>query len=234
MTETILSRLKEMGDPERTAHKQRFFKTGPGEYAEGDLFLGVRVPMVRKLVREFRGLPIEESRELLVSPWHEARLFALLVMVDAFVRGTEADRQRIYSLYMKNTSRIDNWDLVDSSAPGIVGAFLWQRDRDPLRRLAASSSLWERRIAMIATLFFIRRKDFSTTLELAAVLLDDPEDLIHKASGWMLREVGKRDRETEEAFLRVHFHAMPRTMLRYAIEKFPPDLRRRFMSKDKD
>ena len=230
--DAILQRLRAMGDPERAAHNQGFFKTAPGEYAAGDRFLGVRVPLVRQLVREYRGLDLQTLPGLLNSPWHEVRLFALLTMVDMFSRANQAGREAVYGLYMQHRQGVNNWDLVDVSAPGIVGRWLWRRDRSPLLRLADADSLWERRIAVMATFHFIRKGDFHTTIELSERLLADPKDLIHKAVGWMLREVGKRNREVEEAFLRAHCRAMPRTMLRYAIEKFPPDLRRRYMHPD--
>lgn len=227
--EIIESRLSELGDPDRARHHLRFFRTGPGEYGEGDRFLGVRVPMVRRLVRELRGLSLDDLRDLLNSQWHEARLFALLALVDAFSRGTENSREEIYRLYMSHTRRVNNWDLVDSSAAQVVGAYLFEKDRTPLYHLAVSPSLWERRIAVIATFHFIRLQDFNDTLAIAALLLGDREDLIHKATGWMLREVGKRNRAVEEEFLNTHCRVMPRTMLRYAIEKFPPHLRQWYL-----
>jgi 3-methyladenine DNA glycosylase AlkD len=227
----IETRLREMGDPESARVLQGYFRTGPGEYGEGDRFLGIRVPALRALVREYRGVALGEMDTLLGSPWHEARLLALLLMVDAYGRGGAAAREDIYRLYLERTSRINNWDLVDLSAPHVVGAHLVQGDRSVLEGLARSELLWERRIAILATQHFIRRGDFGTTLRIAEMLVDDRHDLIHKAVGWMLREVGNRDREAEETFLRRHHATMPRTMLRYAIEKFPPELRRRYMQR---
>ena len=185
--------------------------------------------MLRGLVREYRGLPPERAAELLRSPWHEARLFACLLLADAYPRGDAPAREAIYRLYLQNTRYINNWDLVDSSAPHVVGAHLQAGDRTVLEWLARSDSLWERRIAILATQHFIRRGAFGTTLRIAEMLVDDPHDLIHKAVGWMLREVGNRDRAAEEAFLVRHHRTMPRTMLRYAIEKFPPDLRESYL-----
>ena len=225
----ILARLREIGDPEHARFVAGYFRTGPGEYGEGDRFLGIRIPALRALVREHRGTPVDQMVELLRSPWHEARLFALLLLVDAYGRADAEGREAIYRLYLANTRHIDNWDLVDSSAPQIVGAHLEERDRGILEELAQSESLWERRIAILATQHFIRRGDFGTTLRIAEMLVGDRHDLIHKAVGWMLREVGNRDRAAEEAFLRRHHRTMPRTMLRYAIEKFPPDLRQRYL-----
>lgn len=225
----ILARLQQLGDPEHARFVAGYFRTGPGEYGEGDQFLGIRIPVLRALVREYRGVPLDEAAQLLRSPWHEARLFGLLLLVDAYTRGKAEAREAIYRLYLENLAYINNWDLVDLSAPNIVGAHLEAGDRALLDRLARSESLWERRIAILATQHFIRRGDFDTTLRIAEMLVDDRHDLIHKAVGWMLREIGNRDRAAEEAFLRRHHRTMPRTMLRYAIEKFPPDLRQAYM-----
>jgi len=225
-----LDRLQALGSPESAAFAARYFKTGPGQYGEGDVFLGIRVPALRKLAGEFRDLPEGEVLSLLGSEFHEARLLALLIWVRAASRGDEATRRRIYDLYLANTRSVNNWDLVDASARQIVGGYLHDKDRGPLHRLARSKSVWERRIAIVATHDFIARHDFADTLEIAEVLLGDPHDLIHKAAGWMLREVGKQDRAALEGFLRTHHRAMPRTMLRYAIEQFPPDVRRAYLT----
>jgi 3-methyladenine DNA glycosylase AlkD len=206
-----------------------YFRTGPGDYGEGDQFLGIRVPALRKLARALRGTPLDAAAELMRSHWHEARLLALLLLADIHARGDAATREAVYRLYLDNTRYVNNWDLVDTSAPGIVGAHLVEGDHGVLDRLARSESLWERRIAIMATQHFIRRGDFGTTLRIAEMLVNDPEDLIHKAVGWMLREVGNRDRAAEETFLRRHHRTMPRTMLRYALEKFPPDLRAAYL-----
>lgn len=227
--DAILARLREMGNPEDAAFLQRYFRTGPGEYGAGDRFLGIRVPAVRKLVREHRGTPLHEVATLLRSAWHEARLLALLLLVDTYARGNGDTREAVYRLYLASTAYINNWDLVDTSAPHVVGAHLAAGDRTELERLARSESLWERRIAMLATQHFIRRGELDTALRIAEMLVGDRHDLIHKAVGWMLREIGDRDRAAEEAFLRRHLATMPRTMLRYAIEKFPPDLRQAYL-----
>lgn len=224
-----LYRLQALGSPEAAAFAARYFKTGPGEYGEGDVFLGVRVPALRKLAGEFRDLTEGEVLSLLGSEFHEARLLALLIWVRAAAKGDEATRRRVYDLYLANTRSVNNWDLVDASAREIVGGYLHDKDRRPLHRLARSASVWERRIAIVATHDFIARHDYADTLGIAGMLLGDPHDLIHKAAGWMLREVGKRDRATLEGFLRAHQGAMPRTMLRYAIERFPPDVRRAYL-----
>ena len=221
----IRERLAALGDPRVAEGSRRFFKTGPGEYGEGDLFRGIRVPVLRALAKEYRSIPLPEAVRLLGSAFHEDRLLALLLLVRLYSRGDEASRGEIYRLYLKNTRFINSWDLVDSSAEQIVGAHLRDRSRAPLGRLAKSASLWDRRIAVMATFHFVKRGEFRETLDLARALLHDREDLIHKAVGWMLREVGKRDAEAEERFLRENYRRMPRTMLRYAIEKFPEERR---------
>jgi len=229
MLETARAALREQADADHARTLQRFFKTGPGEYGEGDCFIGVRVPAIRRLVRRFRGLSPADARTLLRTVIHEERLLALLVLVEQYRRGDAAERGRIYRLYLTNTRHINNWDLVDSSAEHIVGAYLWERSREPLHRLAGSTSLWERRIAIMATFHFIKQGEFAETLVLADKLLADPEDLIHKAVGWMLREVGKRDQALAEGFLRQRYRQMPRTLLRYAIERFPEALRQQYL-----
>lgn len=225
----IQGKLRALADPKRAAVHQRFFKTAPGEYGEGDRFLGIRVPVLRKLAREYRAISLAETRNLLASSIHEERFLALLIMVSKYRAGNEEEREAIYRLYLDSTRFINNWDLVDTTAEHIVGDYLRERDRSALRRLASSRNLWERRIAILATFHYIKLNSFDETLAIAEALLDDPEDLIHKAVGWMLREIGKRDMRTEERFLRKRYKAMPRTMLRYAIEKFPEPLRQRYL-----
>ena len=227
--QAIQKRLKALGSNEIAATSQRFFKTGPGEYGEGDKFIGIRVPVLRKLTKDYLDLPIKEITILLQSPVHEERLFALLLLVRISSKADEALKKKFYELYLKNTEFINNWDLVDSSAEHIVGAYLKDRRRAPLYRLAKSTDLWERRIAIMATFHFIKHKDFSDTLKIAKILLLDRHDLIHKAVGWMLREIGKRDLSAEEDFLKQHYKNMPRTMLRYAIEKFPEPKRQKYL-----
>jgi 3-methyladenine DNA glycosylase AlkD len=226
----IKKRLRSLARAEAIPVLQSFFKTGPGQYGEGDVFIGVRVPQLRMLCRECRGITPAQVVPLLRSRVHEERLLALLLLVDAFQRGSISDRRQIYQLYRANTAFINNWDLVDASAPQIVGAWLHDRSRRPLMQLAASSSVWERRIAIIATFYFIKAGEFDDTFLVADRLLDDPHDLIHKALGWMLREVGNRDGAAERRFLKRRYLRMPRTMLRYAIEKFPEGERRRYLA----
>lgn len=229
VADEISFRIRQLGDPVKAGFLQGFFKTGPGGYAEGDLFIGVKVPEVRGLLKEYRKLTPEQVMPLLVSGIHEERLFALLALVRFFDRGDALIRESVYDLYLANTGSINNWDLVDCSAPAIVGGHLLGRDTEPLYRLARSTSLWERRIAILATFTFIRHNRFDDTLAICRMLLGDCQDLIHKATGWMLREVGKRDQYALEEFLRMHCRVMPRTMLRYAIEKFPADKRRMYL-----
>jgi 3-methyladenine DNA glycosylase AlkD len=227
--EEISKRLQKMGNKEDARFLQGFFKTGVGQYGEGDIFLGIRVPALRKLAKEYKALPLKEILLLLRSPYHEVRLFALILFVNAFARGDENIQKKIYDLYMANTRYINNWDLVDISAHNITGAFLLERSRKPIYQLAKSKNLWERRMAVLATFHFIKSNQFADSLKIAAILLQDKEDLIHKAVGWMLREIGKRDIVCAESFLQKHCQVMPRTMLRYAIERFTPAKRRRYM-----
>jgi 3-methyladenine DNA glycosylase AlkD len=225
----IRLRLRTLADKNTAVVLQRFFKTGPGEYGEGDVFLGIKVPLLRKLAAEFEGEPLETIRILLKSKIHEERVLALMILVRRFARENDQGRRQIYDFYLAHVRFINNWDLVDGSAPYIVGAFLSSRNRKPLYVLAKSSSLWERRIAILATLHFIRQNDFADSLRISELLLGDEHDLIHKAVGWMLREVGKRDRLIGETFLKSHYRKMPRTMLRYAIERLPESRRRRYL-----
>jgi 3-methyladenine DNA glycosylase AlkD len=213
--------LRQLGNPEVAAFLAGYFKTGPGEYAAGDVFVGVNVPAVRELVQAHKALPVEVVESWLASAIHEVRLLALLILVKRFPRAKQEQREAIVRMYLRQTARINNWDLVDCSAGHILGAWLFDRDRQLLDRLAGSEMLWERRIAIIATAWFIRRGEFHDTLRLAEMLLEDEESLMHKATGWMLREVGNRDLATLLGFLDKHATAMPRTMLGYAIEKLP-------------
>src|SRR5262245_62175692 len=219
--------VRALADPRRAAVLRSFFKTGPGEYGEGDVFLGLTVPQVRGLVRRHRGTPVDVCRALADSKFHEERLLALLLLVDRFQRGT--DRALVYRAYLDLRPRINNWDLVDASAEHILGGWLEDRSLAPLRSWAASKNLWVRRMSILATFRFIKKGRFHPTLDVARRLLDDREDLIHKAVGWMLREVGKRDKPTLIAFLERHARRMPRTTLRYAIERFPERERRAWL-----
>ncbi len=222
--------LKKLGNDLIAEHSQRFFKTGKGEYAEGDKFLGIRVPVLRKQAQNYKDLSIKETLLLLKSSFHEARLLALFILTKKFAESSDKQKSEIYNLYLQNMQHINNWDLVDSSAPYIVGAYLEKRDKAMLYKLAASKRLWERRIAIVATFYLIRKNNFTDTLAIAELLLKDKEDLIHKAVGWMLREVGKRDLEILKSFLKRYYTEMPRTMLLIAIERFPEKERRAYLS----
>jgi len=225
----IRARLRQLADKNTAKVLQAFFKTGPGEYGEGDVFIGIKVPPLRMLAKECEEAPLKTLKALLMSKIHEERTLALMILVRQFERGSERMREQIYNFYLAQTRFINNWDLVDGSAPYIAGPFLWERDRKPLYVLARSASLWEKRIAILATFYFIRRNDFADALKISKLLLADEHDLIHKAVGWMLREIGKRDTAAAESFLKAHYRKMPRTMLRYAIERFPEARRRKYV-----
>ena len=221
--------LRALGDPAIAEHSQRFFKTGKGEYGEGDRFLGIRVPLIRKQVTRYKDALPGAILSILKSPYHEERLFAVLSLVNRYQRGDEPTKKRIFDTYLENIRYINNWDLVDSSAHLIVGPWLEPRSRKRLYRMARSSDLWTRRVAIMSTYHFIRSHEFVDTLGIALLLLEDDHDLIHKAVGWMLREVGNRERHVEEQFLKENYQQMPRTMLRYAIEKFPEKSRQAYL-----
>ena len=226
----IQRELESLADPGQAATLQRFFKTGPGEYGEGDRFRGLRVPVLRKVVRKYRHLSLAEAEQLLQSAFHEDRLLALLILIQHYYQGDLALEGEIHRLYLEHRGLVNNWDLVDASAPHLLGHYLRDRPKDPLPRLAASRVLWDRRMAIIATFDFIRQGGYDETLRVARLLLGDPEDLIHKAVGWMLREVGKREAAVAEAFLQAHYRQLPRTMLRYAIERFPEARRQAYLT----
>jgi len=227
---SIKKDLQAESDPLKKKGLSRFFKTGKGEYGEGDIFLGVTVPKIRRVAKKYKDVSLDEIRTLLRSLIHEERLTALLILVENFRKADETEKTEIFNLYLKNTKYINNWDLVDLSASRIVGEFLKDKPVDILYTLAKSKSLWERRIAIISTFQFIWEGRFAETLKISKILLTDRHDLIHKAVGWMLREVGKRSFKTEEGFLKKHYKKMPRTMLRYSIEKFPEKLRLRYLT----
>ena len=223
--------FKKAADPARARHLARYFKTGKGEYAEGDKFLGLTVPVTRSLAAKYRDLPLKDIKSLLASPWHEHRLCALMLLLERFRRGGTPERAEIYGLYLANTRFINNWDLVDLSAPGIMGGWLKDKSRKPLYRLAASELVWERRIAVLACFNFIKDGESSDALAIARRLLDDEHDLMHKAVGWMLREVGKKcSKKILLDFLKAEYARLPRTALRYAIEKFPANRRKRLLA----
>lgn len=225
--------LRRLADPARARSNAWFFKTAPGQYGAGDKFIGLTVPKTRAVARAFKNLSLPDTAKLLTSPYHEIRLCALLILVENFTRakkqGEEKKQKEIYNFYLKNLKWVNNWDLVDLSAHKIVGAYLLNRPRDVLYKLAGSKNIWERRVAIISTAYFIGQKDFADTLKISERLLEDKHDLIHKAAGWMLREVGKRDLKVLENFLEKYYRKMPRTMLRYAIEKFPEQRRRAYL-----
>jgi len=208
---------------------QWFFKTGKGEYGEGDKFVGIRVPVQRKIAKQFGELDLKDLELLLDSKIHEERLISLLILVEKYNKADEKVKEIIFRFYKKNRRKINNWDLVDLSAPKIMGIHLLNRDKQILYRFAHSKNLWEKRISIISTYSFIKNHDFNTTLEISDVLLNDAQDLIHKAVGWMLREVGKQDLNTLEKFLKPRYNKMPRTMLRYSIEKFPEKKRKKYL-----
>lgn len=227
--EDVQKALSARSRPDFAVALRRFFQTGPGGYGEGDRFRGLKVPVIRKTALAFAALPFPEAKRLLASPWHEDRFAALVILARQFRRGDDALQGRIYRLYLRGAKWINNWDLVDVFAPRILGVYLEHRDRSPLFALARSRNLWERRMAMLSTAWFIRQGDFADALRIADMLSASPEDLMHKAVGWMLREVGNRDRKAEEAWLAPRYRTLPRTLLRYAIEKFPPDRRRAYL-----
>ncbi|MEK7094916.1 MAG: DNA alkylation repair protein [Patescibacteria group bacterium] len=235
MKETVQFALRAKKDPIKAKNLKWFFKTGRGEYGEGDKFLGVSVPDVRAIAKRFRGLSLQELKTLLRSPFHEERQAALFILISQFQKGNEALRKKIFKMYLAHTSFINNWDLVDCSAEHIVGAYLEQKSKTLLLKLARSRLLWNRRVAMIATFRFIKNGSSDAALKIAKLLVHDKHDLIHKAVGWMLREVGSRCLMRDlKTFLRQHSRAMPRTMLRYAIEKFPEQKRKIHLKKRSD
>lgn len=227
---TVIAELKKLGTPKKAAASAWFFKTGKGHYGEGDVFFGVTVPEQRILAKRYNDLTISAIAKLLQSKVHECRQTALLILVRQYKEADAKGRERIARFYLSTTERINNWDLVDVSAPYILGDYLLTKNRRLLYTLARSKNVWERRIAIVATYAFIRNNEYSDTLKIARTLLTDTHDLIHKAVGWMLREVGKRSLKAEEEFLKKYAGVMPRTMLRYAIEKFPEAKRKAYLS----
>jgi len=221
--------FKKLSSPEGAKIAQRFFKTGPGEYGEGDIFAGLKVPQSRELAKKYKDFGFSELQVLIRSKIHEERTIALMIMSQQFKKADEVQQTKIYKFYFKNIRHINNWDLVDGSAPYIVGPYLEKRERKILYKLARSKNLWEKRIAMLSTFYFIRQKDFKDALQIATLLLHDKHDLMHKAVGWMLREIGNRNSALEKKFLKQHAATMPRTALRYAIEKFPEAERQKYL-----
>ncbi len=230
--EKVINELKGIADSEIAEHSARFFKSGPGEYGEGDQFLGIRVPNQRAIAKSYSHISLNDVHDLLKSPYHEIRLTALLILVYKYQKAKKYEqRENIYQFYIDHLDKVNNWDLVDSTAKYIVGQFLheYNQDRSVLYTLSDSKNLWERRIAIIATFHFINKGDFETTLELSEKYLTDHEDLIHKATGWMLREIGKQNESVLINFLDMHYQKMPRTMLRYSIEKLDEPVRQRYL-----
>ena len=223
----IKNDLKSLGNPEKAKIHQKFFKTGKGQYGEGDIFLGIKVPVLRKKAKKYQTISFSLIKKLICSPIHEERFLSLVILINRFSgkKSNELQRKKIFDFYIKHKKYINNWDLVDISAPHILGQWLINKDKEILYKLSKSLNLWDKRIAIISTLYFIRQNDFKDTLKICEILLNDKHDLIHKAAGWMLREIGKKDIKVEENFLKKNYKKMPRTMLRYAIERFPEKLR---------
>ena len=228
--EQIKKDLLQLSNPNKAKKLSGFFKTGTGQYGEGDVFLGIPVPEQRKIAKKYINLHLNDLEQLLRSKIHEHRLTALVILVTKYEKADVSGKNDIFRFYLKNTENINNWDLVDLSAPKIVGDYLLNKDRTILFKLAKSNNLWERRIAILSTFSFIRNNDFEDSLRISKLLLQDEHDLIHKAVGWMLREIGKRDQDLEEQFLNENYIQMPRTMLRYAIEKFDENKRKFYLS----
>ena len=225
--------LQGVANKEKAKLLQGFFKTGKGQYGEGDIFLGIVVPEQRKTAKKHSDLTLPDIQKLLNSKIHEYRLTALFILIDKYKKAEEKTKKEIFNLYLKNTSNINNWDLIDLSAPNIVGNYLLDKPRDIIYNLANSKSLWEKRISILATFEFIKNKEYKDTLNISKILLNDTHDLIHKSVGWMLREVGKRvSQQKEEEFLKKHYKKMPRTMLRYAIERFEETKRQSYLKNE--
>lgn len=232
--EEIIAVLTAAADPSVAEQSKRFFKTGPESYGHADLFLGLRVPFLRTTAKRYHSIGLAQIRSLLQSRYHEIRLCGVFMLVFRFQQGCDIDKDQVYQFYIEHTQYINSWDLVDSSAYQIVGPYTEHGSKAVLTRLAKSKDIWERRIAIIATLHFIRNGHYKTTLRIAKILLKDKEDIIQKAVGWMLREVGNRDPSSENSFLELHASSMPRTMLRYAIEKYPEDERQAWLVRSRD
>jgi 3-methyladenine DNA glycosylase AlkD len=232
MLEQIKKDLAQLGDPERAKNSRWFFKTGKGQYGEGDIFLGITVPEQRKIAKKYVDLSFDDLQELLKSKIHEHRFTALVILISKYQKAEESIKKEIFDFYLENSENINNWDLVDLSAPKIVGNYLLDKERSILYKLAKSDSLWERRISILSTFTFIYNNGFEDALSISEILLNDEHDLIHKAVGWALREIGKRDQNLEEKFLSKHYLHMPRTMLRYAIEKFDEKKRKKYLNRN--
>lgn len=227
----IKQELLDYGNAEKAAHSLYFFKTGKGQYGEGDKFIGITLPEMRAVIKSYKNLQLNEIEKLLIDEIHECRLCALLILVNQFRKADEVTRGIIVDFYLSHTQYVNNWDLVDCSSHVILGVWLMDKERSVLYDLSKSDSLWEQRIAIVSTMTFIRNNDFSDALRLSEIYLTHKHDLIHKASGWMLREVGKRDELSLTGFLDDYYKQMPRTMLRYSIEKLSPEQKKHYMTK---
>ncbi len=230
MLDSLIKDLENSKNPEKAKIFQRFFKTGKGDYGEGDIFLGLNVPLQRSIAKKYLDLSLPKIQELLKSRIHEHRLVALIILINKYKKSSEREKENIFGFYLKNTKNINNWDLVDISCPNIIGDFLSEKDKKTLYGLVGSENLWEKRIAIISCFAFIKKNEFGDALTISELLMKDKHDLIHKAVGWMLREIGKRDKKVLEDFLKFHYKNMPRTMLRYAIEKFPEEKRKKYLA----
>lgn len=230
MLTQIQKEVASYANPEKASRLQRFFKTGRGEYGEGDKFLGLIVPIQRAIAKKYNNLSISDIALLINSAYHEFRLIGLFILIYQFNKANEEKRKQIFKLYISKIKYINNWDLIDLSAPHIVGAYLLRKNKKLLYNFAKAKNIWKRRIAILSTFAFIRNDDFADAIQIATILLYDTHDLIHKAAGWMLREIGKRNQKQEELFLKKHYRRMPRTMLRYAIERFPEKKRRAYLT----
>ncbi len=226
----LRKKLNEAADPKRAKLMRGYFKTGKGEYGEGDIFIGISVPEQRKIAKQFLDISFKELRELLHSKVHEERLTSLLILVYRFEKADEKGKKVIFNFLIKSRKQINNWDLVDLTAPKSIGVYLADKDKAILYKLVRSKNIWERRIAIMSTFPLIKKKEFQINLEFAAILLNDNHDLIQKAVGWMLREIGNRDMVVAESFLKRHYKNMPRTMLRYSIEKYPEAKRQKYLT----
>ncbi len=227
---TLQKKFRQLASEEFAEQYQRFFKTGKGEYGYGDVFLGIRTPAIRAFVKENRDISLSLAKKCIASRFHEERMLGLLILVDKYARSRdESEKDKIYELYVDNFKYVNNWDLVDVTCPHVVGKHLFEKDRSPLYQWALSDHLWTRRIAIVSNWWFIRNNDVSDVFEISKILLKDEHDLIHKAVGWMLREAGKKDMKKTEAFMKRHYSSMPRTMLRYAIERYPETKRKKYL-----
>lgn len=230
MNKTIANKIIRLGNKKKAEHSKRFFKTGKGEYAEGDIFLGINNPTARIIAKKYKDIKLPELKKLLYSKYHEARLIALFILTIKYKRTDEKEKREIYNFYLQIIGHVNNWDLVDLSAPSILGDFLLDKDKSVLYKLARSKSLWSRRIAIVSTLNFIRNNQLHDSLNIISMLLNDKEDLIHKACGWMLREIGKKNKKILKDFLEKNIKKIPRTTLRYSIERFPENERKYYLN----